>query len=85
MIELLLSILGIYLLIGIVFAVPFAMWGSSKVDPAAVKGTWGFRVLIIPGSAALWPLLLPRWLSGKHPTEHSMHRRAAASSMMKRT
>ena len=74
--ELLLAVLGVYLVIGIVFAVPFAFVGARKVDPAAEKGTWGFKVLIIPGAAALWPLLLRRWIRGEKPTECSAHRAA---------
>ena len=32
---------------------------------ASISGTWGFRLLILPGAAALWPLLLLRWLRAK--------------------
>lgn len=51
-----------YALLGVVFAVPFVLKGAARLDPDAVEGTWGFRVLIFPGTAALWPLLLVRWL-----------------------
>ncbi len=46
----------IYALCGIVFAVGFQLRGMGKIDPAAAKGTWGFRVLVMPGLVALWPL-----------------------------
>ena len=51
-----------YALVGVVFAVPFVLKGAARLDPDAVGATWGFRVLIFPGAAALWPLLFARWM-----------------------
>lgn len=56
-----LFIIEIYLAIGIVFAIPFALRGAGRIDPAARQATWGFRLVILPGSAALWPFLAWRW------------------------
>jgi hypothetical protein len=73
-----LRVLGIYLTIGVLFAVPFALVGSGKIDPAAAKGTWGFRVLILPGAMIFWPLLMCRWVKrAPPPEERSAHRNAA--------
>lgn len=74
--------LGIYAAIGILFAIPFAWIGSGRIDPPASAGTIGFRLLILPGAAALWPLLLKRWLTGKGkpPEESTPHRKAARTS-----
>ena len=71
--------LGIYLACGFMFAVPFVLVGVKKIDPHAAHGSWGFRLLIIPGTMAFWPLLLKRWLSGVHkpPEECTAHRVAA--------
>jgi hypothetical protein len=68
--------LGAYLACGLIFAIPFALVGAKKVDPHAQHGSWGFRVLIIPGAMALWPLLLRRWVSGvsEPPEERNAHR-----------
>ena len=67
---------------GLVFAVAFAFKGAHRIDPAAEGGTLGFRLLIIPGAAALWPLLLRRWLTGTQPPEEcSAHRRAASATV----
>lgn len=77
MIELFVTLLGAYALMGVLVAVPFACFGAKKVDPAAAKGTWGFKLLIMPGAAALWPLVLARWVRGVHPVECTNHRRAA--------
>lgn len=60
----LVAAMAIYVAIGLVFALAFAWRGAGKIDPMAKEGTWGFRILIIPASAALWPLLARRWLGG---------------------
>src|ERR1051326_8520758 len=67
---------GFYLICGLAFAVPFAFRGVGKIDPHAAHGSWGFRLLIIPGTILLWPLLASRWLSGSHepPEELNPHR-----------
>ena len=78
-IHILLSALGIYLAIGLVFAVAFVTKGAAAIDPSAKEGTWGFKVLIFPASAALWPLMAKRWFGGQTepPEECSPHRCAA--------
>jgi hypothetical protein len=69
---------GCYLAAGLVFALAFVTTGVQRVDPAARGAPWGFRLLILPGAAALWPLLLARWLRGTPPPEeHNAHRDAA--------
>jgi hypothetical protein len=74
-----LILLGLYLACGFLFAVPFVLSGANRIDPHAAKGSWGFRLLIIPGAMAFWPLLLRRWLKGIHepPEESNTHRRRA--------
>ena len=76
-----LILLAIYLTCGFLFAIPFVFAGVKKVDPHAAHGSWGFRLLIIPGTLAFWPLLLRRWLKGisTPPEECNAHRRAAKS------
>lgn len=70
--------LTLYAGLGLLFALAFAFRGAGKVDPAAREGTLGFRLLIIPGSIALWPLLLGRWFGGAGPpTERNPHRNAS--------
>ena len=70
---------GLYLLAGAVFAVPFVVKGAGRIDPVAREATRGFRILIVPGVIAFWPLLAKRWLSGSThpPPECNAHRRAA--------
>jgi hypothetical protein len=59
--ELLVGAAGAYVAAGIAFAAAFLTWGVSRVDPVARHGTLGFRLIILPGVIALWPLLLVRW------------------------
>ena len=74
-----LALVGLYVLFGVLFAVPFVLRGVKRIDPDAEQGSWGFRVLIFPGSVALWPLLARRLRQGPDglPVERTPHRRAA--------
>ena len=74
-----LILLGAYLACGLVFAIPFALVGVKKIDPHAAHGSWGFRLLVIPGTMPFWPLLLRRWATGakEPPEECNAHRRLA--------
>jgi hypothetical protein len=69
-----------YVLAGVLFAVVFVTRGVARVDPVARGAPAGFRLLILPGSALLWPLLAWRWIRGQHhpPVERNAHRRAAS-------
>jgi hypothetical protein len=70
--------IGLYLAIGLVFALWFVWRGVDRLDASAREGTWGFRLLILPGSVALWPAMLRRLRSGGPPREHNAHRDLAA-------
>ncbi|HTI97827.1 MAG TPA: hypothetical protein VL527_02905 [Dongiaceae bacterium] len=76
-----LVLLAGYLLLGLLFAVPFVIWGVNQIDPHAAQGSKGFRILIIPGVIALWPLLFRRWAGGMRepPAESNAHRKLAAT------
>ncbi|MDA7633211.1 hypothetical protein N8766_03805 [bacterium] len=66
----------IYGMIGFVFAVPFVFRGVDQIDPAAKNASFGFRMLIIPGSLLFWPLLLWRWWFRVVPREEwGQHRK----------
>lgn len=68
--ELIVFVAAAYAAVGVLFAVPFAVWGAGRLVPGARTGSWGFRVLILPGAAALWPILAVKlWRSGG-PAEH---------------
>jgi len=52
----------VYGALGVLVAIPMAFRGVNRLDPAAAEGTWGFRLLTIPGMMVLWPLVAVRWL-----------------------
>jgi len=71
--------LALYAAIGVVFAILFLVAGIQRIDSQARGAGAGFRLIIFPGVAALWPLLLKRWLRGpfEPPDESNPHRKAA--------
>lgn len=65
--EMIVMGLGLYVGIGLVFALLFVTLGVSRVDPAAQGAPWGFRLIILPGTIALWPVMLLKWIGGGRP------------------
>jgi hypothetical protein len=56
--------LGAYAAVGSLFAVAFVARGIHRADPVAKGAPLGFRLIVLPGAAALWPLLAVRWAKG---------------------
>lgn len=69
-----LAALGLYLVAGLVFAIPFMVRGAGWLDPAALGAGWSFRLIIVPGVVMLWPFLLVRWRRGGLLPERNAHR-----------
>ena len=63
--EVVLWAVGLYLACGLAVGVAFISRGVERVDAAATGSSWAFRLLILPGSAALWPLIVRRWLQAR--------------------
>ena len=65
-----------YAIVGVLFAILFVLRGVQSVDHRAQGASIGFGLLIFPGAAAFWPLLLMRWLraTGEPPNEGNPHR-----------
>lgn len=64
-VDLLLKVAASYAVAGIGFA-PLLVWrGLPALDPAAARGTWGFRLLAAPGAALLWPVMLLKWVAAR--------------------
>ncbi len=61
-ITIILITITVYLIAGLVFAVPFVIKGVVKIDEGAQGSGWGFRLIIIPGTIIFWPLLLKKWM-----------------------
>ena len=66
----------LYFVIGFLFAIAFVAIGVKRLDPNASGSGIGFRLLILPGSAAFWPLLLRHWILRDRdvPEERNPHR-----------
>lgn len=60
-----LSVLIAYCALGILFALPFVLFGVQRIDESARNASIGFRLIILPGTVALWPYLLFRWLKSR--------------------
>lgn len=67
----------LYWIVGIPVAIEFVSRRLALSDPAARGSGLGFRLLILPGAIALWPLLLS-WRRRTSPeAESTAHREAA--------
>ena len=73
--------LAVYASLGLVFAVPFVWLGVQRLDSEAQGSGIGFRLLILPGVAAFWPMFLYRWRRGmaEPPVEKNPHRLSSQS------
>ena len=73
--------LAVYVGLGLVFAVPFVWLGVQRLDSEAQGSGIGFRLLILPGVAAFWPLFFYRWSGGlsEPPLENNPHRLSSKS------
>ena len=71
--------LAVYASSGLVFAVPFVWLGVQRLDSEAQGSGIGFRLLILPGIAAFWPMFAYRWARRivEPPVEKNPHRISA--------
>ena len=57
--------LTLYAAFGVVFAIAFVSRGVSRIDGQAAGASLGFRLIVLPGVTALWPVLLHRWIRAR--------------------
>ena len=80
--ELWVSAVRLYAIVGLAFAVVFVLLLVQRIDPAAKGSGIGFRMILIPSAAVLWPLLAWRVLAKRQPpTERNAHRLGAGPSL----
>ena len=65
--EALVGMFAGYLALGLAFALAFVARGVAAIDPAARGMPRLARLLIVPGAAALWPLMFWKWITQKSP------------------
>lgn len=53
---------GYYGYIGIVVAAAFLLIGVDRIDPST-RGSYLFRLFLIPAAVVFWPVILWRWAS----------------------
>jgi hypothetical protein len=56
------TLLITYVAIGCTLAIAFVTVGIHHMDPQAKGSGLGFRLIVLPGVAALWPWVLYQWL-----------------------
>ncbi len=72
--QIILIIAFAYVAIGLVFALAFVCRGITSVDAAAKGSSAAFRLLIVPGASALWPLMLRKWHAARRgEVNHDPH------------
>jgi hypothetical protein len=64
-VSFILWVAGIYLGIGSVVGLVFVSFIPRSFDPDAASGSLGFRLAVLPGIIALWPLIFTRLLAAK--------------------
>lgn len=75
--ETIVAIAAVYVSIGLLFAAAFVTTGVGRIDPSAAHAPIGFRIVILPGTVAFWPLLALRWIRGQQPpVERTPHKAA---------
>lgn len=61
------TVLGAYFAIGFVLALVYALGAAKRIDPDGAVMTWGARLIIMPGVAGLWPLMLVKLFKQTRP------------------
>ncbi|MES1223279.1 MAG: hypothetical protein ABUT20_47735 [Bacteroidota bacterium] len=64
-VEIFLIVVAAYLILGLLFAIPFIVKGVTIIDEGAHGSSVGFRIIIIPGVIVFWPFLLKKWMNAK--------------------
>jgi len=56
-----------YVAAGVCFAAAFVSVGIGRLDPAARSTSIVVRLALLLGAAALWPVLLIKWIKTARP------------------
>jgi hypothetical protein len=58
---------ALYIAAGAVIGILFVIFGVTRALPHPTPVSAGARILLLPGSVLLWPLVLRRWLKSRSP------------------
>ena len=61
--QLIVAAFSAYFSLGLIFAVYFLSIGAARLDHSATTAPWIARALWLPGTIALWPILLLKCMS----------------------
>jgi hypothetical protein len=61
------SAFALYIAAGAVIGILFVIFGVTHALPHPTLVTIGARIVLLPGSVFLWPLVLRRWLKSRSP------------------
>ena len=64
-VEISVTIFYAYLVIGLLFGLWFVFKGVQKVDTGMKDIKWILRLMILPGTMALWPIMLRKYLKSQ--------------------
>jgi len=64
-INIFLTILGIYFFVGFIFALYFIIKGAPKIDSVMLNTKKKVRFLLFPGIVATWPFLIGKLFKSK--------------------
>lgn len=61
------AIVVTWLAAGLLVGVPFLAFAVGRVVEGAAGSSLMFRLMMLPGAALLWPVVLHRWLTTRRP------------------
>ena len=61
------SALALYIAAGAVIGILFVIFGVTRALSHPTPVSAGARIVLLPGSVLLWPLVLRRWLKSRSP------------------
>jgi hypothetical protein len=59
------SAFALYIAAGVAIGFAFVIFGVTQALPHPTPVTIGARIVLLPGSVLLWPLVLRRWLKSR--------------------
>ena len=64
------AIVVAWLAAGALVAVPFLLFAVGRVVEGAAGSSLMFRLMMLPGAALLWPVVLHRWITAGRREQH---------------